>query len=94
MKRLTMRKIREAVRLHASGLSTRKIAASLGVGQSTASEYVKRVEAAGFTVSGVPVPLMFRLRSLARWHWRLAFADCQNSYELTGDSRMRSFSRK
>lgn len=49
MKRLTMRKIREAVRLHASGLSTRKIAASLGVGQSTASEYVKRVEAAGFT---------------------------------------------
>jgi len=49
MKRLTMRKIREAVRLHASGLSTRKIAASLGVGQSTASEYVKRVEAAGLT---------------------------------------------
>lgn len=49
MKRLTMRKIREAVRLHASGLSTRKIAASLGVGQSTASEYVKRVKAAGLS---------------------------------------------
>ena len=49
MKRLTMRKIREAVRLHASGMSTRKIAASLGVGQSTASEYVKRVQQAGLT---------------------------------------------
>ena len=41
MKRLTMRKIREALRLHASGLSTRKIAGSLGVGQSTASDYLK-----------------------------------------------------
>jgi IS30 family transposase len=44
MKRLTMRKIREALRLHASGLSTRKIATSLGVGQSTASEYLKRID--------------------------------------------------
>jgi len=42
-----MRKIREALRLHASGLSTRKIAASLRVGQSTASDYLKRVERAG-----------------------------------------------
>ena len=32
MKRLTMRKIREALRLRASGLSTRKIAASLAAG--------------------------------------------------------------
>ena len=44
-----MRKIREALRLHASGLSTRKIAASLGVGQSTASDYLKRVERAGLS---------------------------------------------
>ena len=49
MKRLTMRKIREALRLHASGLSTRKIAASLGVGQSTASDYLKRVERTGLS---------------------------------------------
>jgi len=49
MKRLTMRKIRDALRLHAGGMSTRKIAASLGVGQSTASEYVKRVQEAGLT---------------------------------------------
>ena len=44
-----MRKIREALRLHAGGLSTRKIAASLGVGQSTASDYLKRVERAGLS---------------------------------------------
>ncbi len=47
MKRLQMRKIRDAMRLHASGLSTRKIAASLGVSQSTASEYLQRAERAG-----------------------------------------------
>ena len=35
--------------LHASGLSTRKIATSPGVGQSTASEYVKRIKRAGLT---------------------------------------------
>jgi len=44
-----MRKIREALRLHASGLSTRKIATSLGVGQSTASEDLKRIERAALT---------------------------------------------
>jgi predicted transcriptional regulator len=42
-----MRKIKEALRLHANGFSIRKIAASLGVGQSTASDYLKRVEHAG-----------------------------------------------
>ena len=47
MKRLKMRKIRDAVRLEAAGLSTRKIAASLGVGQSTASDYLSRARAAG-----------------------------------------------
>jgi Mn-dependent DtxR family transcriptional regulator len=44
-----MRKIREAMRLRAGGLSTRKIAASLGVSQSTTSEYVKRLERAGLS---------------------------------------------
>ena len=47
MKRLSMRKIRDALRLQAGGLSTRKIAASLGLGQSTASEYLGRARAAG-----------------------------------------------
>ena len=53
MKRLSMRKIRDALRLQAGGLSTRKIAASLGLGQSTASEYLGRARAAGL---GWPLP--------------------------------------
>jgi hypothetical protein len=36
MKRLTMRKIKEAMRLQTSGFSIQKTAASLGVGQSAA----------------------------------------------------------
>jgi len=49
MKRLPMRKIGEALRLRAAGLSTRRIAASLGAGQSTVSEYLKRAERAGLS---------------------------------------------
>jgi transposase len=44
-----MRKIMEALRMRAAGLSTRQIAASLSVGQSTAAEYLKRAERAGLT---------------------------------------------
>ncbi|MEM6354213.1 MAG: hypothetical protein AAF844_00830 [Pseudomonadota bacterium] len=39
--------------LKAVGLATRKIAASLGIGQTTASEYLKRAERAGL---GWPLP--------------------------------------
>ena len=49
MKRLTMRKIKEAMRLQASGLSTRKVAASLGVEHSKATDYMKRIRRAGLT---------------------------------------------
>jgi transposase len=49
MRRLPMRKIGEALRLKAAGLSTRKIAASLGVGQSTVSEYLTRAERGGLS---------------------------------------------
>ena len=35
------------MRLQASGLSTRKIAASLGVGHSTATDYMKRIQLVG-----------------------------------------------
>jgi transposase len=49
MRRLPMRKIAEALRLKAAGLSTRKIASSLGLGQSTVSDYLKRVERAGLS---------------------------------------------
>jgi len=44
-----MRKIGEALRLRAAGLSTRKIAASLNVGQSTVSECLKRADGVGLT---------------------------------------------
>lgn len=54
MRRLPMRKIGEALRLKAAGLATRKIAASLGIGQSTASEYLKRADQAGLSW---PLPL-------------------------------------
>ena len=47
MKRLPMRKIRHALRMRAGGLSMREIAASLGVGQSTLSDYLKRAARAG-----------------------------------------------
>ncbi|WP_134078956.1 IS21 family transposase [Rhodovulum visakhapatnamense] len=49
MRRLPMRKIAEALRLKAAGLSTRKIAVSLNVGQSTVSEYLKRAQMAGMS---------------------------------------------
>lgn len=49
MRRVPMRKIGEALRLKAGGLSTRKIALSLGIGQSTASDYLKRAERAGLS---------------------------------------------
>jgi DNA-binding CsgD family transcriptional regulator len=39
-----MRKIGEALRLKAAGLTTRKIAASLGIGQTTASDYLGTVQ--------------------------------------------------
>ncbi len=42
-----MRKVGEALRLRAGGLSTRRIAASLGIGQSTVSDYLKRAKRAG-----------------------------------------------
>ena len=47
-KRLSMRKIREVLRLKwAEGMSNRRIAASCGVSRPTVSEYLRRAEAAG-----------------------------------------------
>ena len=44
-----MRKIREALRLEASGLSNRKIATSLGVGATAAGGYIRRARRAGLS---------------------------------------------
>ena len=49
MKRLPMRKIREALRLEASGLSTRAMASSLAVGRTTLREYLGRARRAGLS---------------------------------------------
>jgi transposase len=56
MKRLPMRKIKDALRLRAGGLSMREIGASLGVGQSTICDYLKRAARAGL-VWPLPEPL-------------------------------------
>lgn len=47
--RLSMRKIREVLRLRSLGLSPRKIARSVGVGRTTIQEYLLRAEAAGIS---------------------------------------------
>ena len=47
MARLSMRKIREALRLAANGLSTRAMASSLGVGRTTLRDYLCRARNAG-----------------------------------------------
>ena len=47
MKRLPMRKIRDVLRLSAEGLSSRQIAASLGVGRSTLQSYMERAREVG-----------------------------------------------
>ena len=44
MKRLPMRKIREALRLRADGFSGRQVAQSLAVGRATISEYFRRAD--------------------------------------------------
>ena len=49
MKRLPMRKIRDALRLQAAGLAKRQIAASLDIGRTTAREYLERAERAGLS---------------------------------------------
>ena len=52
--RLSMRKVREVLRLkHVLGMSYRKISEATGVGKTQAAEYVRRAEAAGMTW---PVP--------------------------------------
>lgn len=49
MRRLPMRKIKDVLRLHAAGRSTRQIGPSVGVGRSTVAEYLRRAEVAGLS---------------------------------------------
>ncbi len=52
-KRLPMRKIRDVLRLNASGLSRRQIAASLNLGPTSVGEYLRRARRAAL---GWPLP--------------------------------------
>ncbi len=47
--RLSMRKIKEVLRLKALGQSPQAIAQSLGVGQNTVRRYLRRAEEAGLS---------------------------------------------
>lgn len=47
MKRLSMRKIREALRLRAEGFSGRQIAQSLSLGRATVADYFRRADVEG-----------------------------------------------
>lgn len=49
MKRAPMRKIKEALRLRAEGLSGRRVAQSLSLGRATISEYFRRADVAGLS---------------------------------------------
>jgi transposase len=49
MKRLPMRKIREALRLRSDGFSGRQVAQSLGLGRATISEYFRRADVEGLS---------------------------------------------
>ena len=46
-KRLTMRKLKEVLRLHSLGLSQHQIARSCSISQSTVHEYLSAAQAAG-----------------------------------------------
>ena len=51
MKRLPMRKIKEALRLKSAGLTQREIAASVGVGRTTAGAYLDRAKTGWFELA-------------------------------------------
>ena len=49
MKRLSMRKIRDALRLRADGRTLREIGESLGLGRTTIGDHLQRAARAGLT---------------------------------------------
>ena len=68
-KRLSMRKIREVLRLKwAAGMSNRRIAASCGVSRPTVSEYLRRAEAAGLSWPLPAEPGSWAVAGLCRVH--------------------------
>ncbi|MFT4699913.1 MAG: putative transcriptional regulator [bacterium] len=64
MKRLPMRKIREALWLRSDGFSGRRVALSLSLGRATISEYFRRAD-----VEGLSWPIRDIAAALARSGW-------------------------
>ncbi len=77
--RLSMRKIRDVLRLHSVGLSTRQIGASLSIGRTSAGDYLRRARRAGLSW---PLPEEVTDEALER----LLFPPPRN---LPSDQRMR-----
>lgn len=74
MKRLSMRKIRDVLRLSAEGLSPRQIAASLSIGRTTLRGYVDRAADVGL---GWPLPPEMSDTDLERCLFHRADQDAQ-----------------
>ena len=90
-KRLSMRKIRELLRLkYELGRSHRDIATSLGIANSTVSDYVRRASAAGFSwpfAGGAWTTLRWR-RRCSRPRRRRGFPGrSRTGYRSTGSFR-------
>ena len=72
--RLSMRKVKEALRLHAEGRSRRSIGQSLGVGHSTVSEPDIQTTASGVKVAHLSLATSRRIprdggfEELTEWH--------------------------
>lgn len=77
MKRLPMRKIREALRLRADGLSGRQMALSLSLGRATVSDYLRRADVAGLSW---PLPADLSDGDLERLLFPRAVGDVPGSY--------------
>src|SRR6516162_9176452 len=85
--RLSMRKVREVLRLrHALSLSYREISEALGVGKTAAGEIVRRAEVVGLTW---PLPQLFDDGELER---RLFTAPGASSRSMSSTSRSASVS--
>ncbi len=77
MKRLPMRKIREALRLRADGFSGRQVAQSLSLGRATISDYFRRAEIVSL---GWPLPNDLSDGDLERLLFPRSAGDVQGSY--------------
>src|SRR5438552_1441679 len=72
--RLPMRKVRDVLRLTASGMSSRKVAASLSVGATTVIDCLQRARAAGVSCP-LPEDMTDELQEAQLYHASTALAE-------------------